>query len=238
MKKDRPSATAALVASLRAIYTAMPEPYRLAPDPLARELVPFRWRSRPRRSPARPGPLPPFTMPSASRRAASATTSRCAPAPSTTPSARPCASAPSSSSSSAPASTTARSASTSSASVRAFEIDYPSTQRYKAARLAALRSPPLPKARSLARVPVDFEQDRLDQSLLTAGFDPAARTFWIWEGVVVYLTREAISSTLAAVSAPLRQGEPDRAHLHAQAHEGVSPSPSPGARSTSLRAPF
>jgi methyltransferase (TIGR00027 family) len=86
------------------------------------------------------------------------------------------------------------------AEVRAFEVDHPSTQRYKIARLAALPSPPAPAARSLTRVAVDFERDRLADALPRAGFDPAEKSFWIWEGVVAYLTREAIAGTLEAVA--------------------------------------
>ncbi|KYF98510.1 hypothetical protein BE20_34750 [Sorangium cellulosum] len=98
------------------------------------------------------------------------------------------------------------------AGVQVFEVDHPSTQRDKVERLASLArgdgsaaGAPELEARGLERVPVDFERDRLDEALLAAGFRPAEPTFWIWEGVAVYLTREAIEATLrltAALSAP------------------------------------
>ena len=40
MRADRPSLTASLVAAIRALYTALPEPYNLAPDPFAAQLLP------------------------------------------------------------------------------------------------------------------------------------------------------------------------------------------------------
>jgi methyltransferase (TIGR00027 family) len=201
MRKDRPSTTAALVASLRALYTAMPEPYRLAPDPLARELVPF-----PLALPAEALARAPWAAAAVHHALGLATRGLSHYIPLRT---RAIDDAVREAVRLGAEQLVVLGAGLDNralrldelAGVRAFEIDHPSSQRYKAARLAALPSPPLPRARSLVRVPVDFEQDRLDQSLLAAGFDPAARTFWIWEGVVVYLTREAISSTLAAVSA-------------------------------------
>jgi methyltransferase (TIGR00027 family) len=201
MQKDRPSTTAAFVAALRALYTALPEPYRIAPDPLARELVPF-----PLALPAELCARAPWAAGAVHHALGVATRGLSHYVPLRT---RAIDDALRGAVSLGAEQLVVLGAGLDSralrldelASVRAFEVDYPSTQRYKTARLAALASPPRPKARSLVRVPVDFETDRLDQSLLAAGFDPSARTFWIWEGVVVYLTREAISTTLATVSA-------------------------------------
>ncbi len=80
---------------------------------------------------------------------------------------------------------------------RVFEVDHPSTHRYKAERLQRAGAP----GAGVARVAIDFERDALDGALLRAGLDPTARSFWIWEGVTVYLTPEAIASTLSAVGA-------------------------------------
>jgi methyltransferase (TIGR00027 family) len=201
MKKDRPSSTASLVAAFRAIYTALPEPYRLASDPLARALVPF-----PLAVPADVIAHIPWAAAAVHHGLGRATLGLSHYVALRTRA----------------IDDALREAVRLGAeqlvvlgagldnralrldelgAVRAFEVDYPSTQRYKVARLAALATSPRPKARSLTRVPVDFETDHLDRCLLANGFDPAARTFWIWEGVVVYLTKEAIASTLAAVSA-------------------------------------
>jgi methyltransferase (TIGR00027 family) len=201
MKKEKPSSTAAFVAALRALYTALPEPYRLAPDPLARELVPF------------PLGLPADVVKSAPWAAAAVhhglgliTMGLSHYVPLRT---RAIDDALRESVRAGATQLVVLGAGLDNrayrlaelASVRAFEIDYPSTQRDKVARLDALPVRPVLSAKSLVRVPVDFETDHLDERLLAHGFDPAARTFWIWEGVVVYLTREAISGTLAAVSA-------------------------------------
>ena len=201
MQKDHPSTTAALVAAVRALYTALPEPYRIAPDPLARELVPF-----PLALPAEVVARAPWAAAAVHHGLGIATRGLSHYVPLRT---RAIDDAVRDAVRLGAEQLVVLGAGLDSralrldelATVRAFEIDYPSTQRYKTTRLAALTPPPRPKARSLLRVPVDFEKDRLDQALLAGGFDPSVSTFWIWEGVVVYLTREAISSTLATVSA-------------------------------------
>ena len=59
----------------------------------------------------------------------------------------------------------------------------------------------LPATTAIVRfVPVDFERESLDAALDRAGHDRASATCWIWEGVVMYLTRQAMRATLAAVA--------------------------------------
>lgn len=77
-----------------------------------------------------------------------------------------------------------------------FEVDHPSTQAWKRQRALGLT----PKARALHFVPVDFELDDLASCLDAAGHDPSAPTFWLWEGVVYYLVREAIAATMQAAA--------------------------------------
>jgi methyltransferase (TIGR00027 family) len=77
-----------------------------------------------------------------------------------------------------------------------FEVDHPDTQREKVARAAAL----VRTAREVRFVPVDFTRDSLDQQLTAAGHDPTRPTTWIWEGVVMYLTRPEVEATLAVVA--------------------------------------
>jgi methyltransferase (TIGR00027 family) len=62
---------------------------------------------------------------------------------------------------------------------------------------AAVLPPPVG---SVTFVPVNFEQDVLGDALERAGHDRSATTCWIWEGVVMYLTRDAMRGTLAAVA--------------------------------------
>jgi methyltransferase (TIGR00027 family) len=79
--------------------------------------------------------------------------------------------------------------------VRVFEVDHPDSQREKRARVAALTQ----VARDIRFVPVDFAHDDLDRALQAAGHDPERPTTWLWEGVVMYLTRADIEMSLAIV---------------------------------------
>ena len=48
--------------------------------------------------------------------------------------------------------------------------------------------------------PVDFRNDDLPAALADVGHRASEPTTWVWEGVVPYLTRDAMTSTLAAVA--------------------------------------
>lgn len=82
--------------------------------------------------------------------------------------------------------------------VRAFEVDYPATQMWKRDRIrtAGLTEPP-----SLVFAPVNFERESLAEGLTRAGFKPDEPAFFQWLGVVPYLTKDAVSSTLKFISA-------------------------------------
>lgn len=83
------------------------------------------------------------------------------------------------------------------ADVAGFEIDHPASQQDKRERLG-----PLPAVTgALHFVAVDFSHDRLDVALRAAGHDPLRPTTWVWEGVVRYLTRRDVTTTVAAVAA-------------------------------------
>ena len=79
------------------------------------------------------------------------------------------------------------------AGVRVFEVDFPATQAWKRERLseAGLALP-----ETLTFAPVDFERESLADGLARAGFRRDEPAFFQWLGVVPYLTRDAISSTL------------------------------------------
>ena len=79
---------------------------------------------------------------------------------------------------------------------RVFEVDHPGTQQWKRDRLAAAG---IPVPDSVSFVPVDFERDSLAGRLNRAGFDPSRPALVSWLGVTMYLTRGAISQTLAEV---------------------------------------
>jgi methyltransferase (TIGR00027 family) len=77
--------------------------------------------------------------------------------------------------------------------VRVYEVDYPATQGWKRERLkeAGLAIPA-----SLIFAPIDFERQSLAEALAAAGFHADRPAFFQWLGVVPYLTREAVSTTL------------------------------------------
>src|SRR5215472_15666814 len=79
------------------------------------------------------------------------------------------------------------------ARISIFEVDHPATQAWKRQRLvgAELALPPW-----LTFVPIDFEQDNLQEKLSSAGFQRTSAAFFTWLGVVPYLTQDAIGSTL------------------------------------------
>ncbi len=81
---------------------------------------------------------------------------------------------------------------------RIFEVDRPAMQQYKRRRIAetATQVPP-----NLTYVPVDFRHDNLGDALRSAGHDPARKTFFIWEGVTMYLPETAVEETLRWVGA-------------------------------------
>jgi len=77
--------------------------------------------------------------------------------------------------------------------VKIFEVDHPYSQRDKKEKVEKI-SGDLPN--HVIYVPVDFEKDMLDERLFAWGYDKNAKTLFIWEGVTVYLTKEAVYQTL------------------------------------------
>lgn len=77
---------------------------------------------------------------------------------------------------------------------RFFEVDHPATQRDKRARLGAASSPG-----EIVYVPVDFTRDKLAERLRASGHDASQPSFFLWEGVVMYLTEAPIRETLRAI---------------------------------------
>jgi len=79
-----------------------------------------------------------------------------------------------------------------------FEVDQPSTQEYKTRRV---REAGIEVPGNLTYVPVNFRHDNLGASLAAAGHDSSRTTFFIWEGVTMYLPETAIAETLRWVAA-------------------------------------
>jgi methyltransferase (TIGR00027 family) len=82
--------------------------------------------------------------------------------------------------------------------LRVWEVDHPATQAWKQERL---RQAGITVPERVTFVPIDFEHQTLPEVLAAAGFDSAAGALFSWLGVVPYLTRSAILSTLEYVAA-------------------------------------
>ena len=82
------------------------------------------------------------------------------------------------------------------ADVKIFEVDHPATQAEKRARVTGLP----PAFGDVVFVSINFEKESLEAALDRAGHDRASPTCWIWEGVVMYLTRDTMRATLAAIA--------------------------------------
>jgi len=78
-----------------------------------------------------------------------------------------------------------------------FEVDHPDTQADKRGALADVV---VPFPATVRFVPVDFDIDDLDERLTAAGYDPARRTVFVWQGVIPYLTQTGVDHTLAVVA--------------------------------------
>ena len=87
--------------------------------------------------------------------------------------------------------------------LRVWEVDFPATQEWKRQRLseAAIAEPA-----SVTYVPIDFEHQTLPDVLAAAGFDSSAGAVFSWLGVVPYLTRDAIMTTLRYVGCATAAG--------------------------------
>jgi methyltransferase (TIGR00027 family) len=84
------------------------------------------------------------------------------------------------------------------ASVRVFEVDRPATQAFKKQRVRdVLGGPPA----NLTFVPMDVQHDDLADVLRSHGHDQSHRTFFIMEGVTMYVPEDGVRATLRYVAA-------------------------------------
>lgn len=81
--------------------------------------------------------------------------------------------------------------------LRIFEVDFPSTQRWKRTLLERTRVAIPP---SLTYVPVDFESQSLADRLRESGFRADAPAWVSWLGVTMYLHRATVLATLRFVA--------------------------------------
>jgi len=77
------------------------------------------------------------------------------------------------------------------------------TQRYKR-EVYKRKKIALPN--TLVFVPINFNKERLADVLMQTGYREQQRTFFLWEGVTMYLEPEAVDSTLAFVRNSAAEG--------------------------------
>lgn len=83
------------------------------------------------------------------------------------------------------------------ANVKVFEVDRPATQALKQQRVQeVLGTAPA----NLSYVPIDIQHEDLADVLRRHGHDPSQRTFFIMEGVTMYVPEEGVRATLRYVA--------------------------------------
>jgi methyltransferase (TIGR00027 family) len=81
--------------------------------------------------------------------------------------------------------------------VAIIEVDYGATQEYKKQRVeAVLGGAPA----NVAYAPIDFARESLGEVLRRAGFEPQRKTYFICEGVSMYVPEEGMKATLRAIA--------------------------------------
>ena len=74
-----------------------------------------------------------------------------------------------------------------------FELDAPTTQQ---AKIGVLRRKKIPLPAELVFVPIDFDREELANVLAKAGYQAGQRSLFLWEGVTMYLSAQAVDRTL------------------------------------------
>jgi methyltransferase (TIGR00027 family) len=80
--------------------------------------------------------------------------------------------------------------------IRCFEVDLPKTQQMKRELLHQCGV----DTSGVKFVPANFLTDNWLDNLAKSDFDPRKPTFFLWEGVTYYLSREAMESTLRTIA--------------------------------------
>ncbi len=84
-----------------------------------------------------------------------------------------------------------------------IEIDYGTTQEYKKRRVeVVLGGAP----DNVVYAPIDFARESLGEALHRAGFQPGRKTYYICEGVSMYVPEEGMKETLRAIAAESAPG--------------------------------
>lgn len=81
--------------------------------------------------------------------------------------------------------------------VAVFELDHPTTQRTKLERIKRY----IVADHSHVRyIPIDFDNDPLEEKLLAYGYDGHLKAVFIWEGVTYYIPASTVDRTLQFIS--------------------------------------
>jgi methyltransferase (TIGR00027 family) len=81
--------------------------------------------------------------------------------------------------------------------VRVFELDHPATLNGKMKILEEIFGS-IPQ--HVTYIPIDFDKESMAERLCASGFSRDPKTLFIWEGVTMYITAEAIDATLDFVA--------------------------------------
>lgn len=76
---------------------------------------------------------------------------------------------------------------------KVFELDVSTTQQSK---IDVLRRKKIPLPRELIFVPIDFDRQDIFEALAGAGFQAGRKCLFLWEGVSMYLSAQAVDHTL------------------------------------------
>jgi methyltransferase (TIGR00027 family) len=102
--------------------------------------------------------------------------------------------------------------------IKVFEVDHPATQGAKRERVNAAAPPAIG---SVTFIPMNFETQNLREVLSKAGHDSSSPTCWIWEGVVMYLTPDAMRATLSNIAALSAAGSTVIINYHSEKRRGL-----------------
>ncbi len=89
------------------------------------------------------------------------------------------------------------------AGARVFELDIPTTQMPK---IKILKRKRVDLPAELTFVPIDFNRQSLEDVLSGVGYQRNQKTLFLWEGVSMYLTTDAVDRTLAFVRGSAADG--------------------------------
>jgi methyltransferase (TIGR00027 family) len=108
--------------------------------------------------------------------------------------------------------------------VRVFEVDHPDTL---ARRVNCLKRVFATVPAHVCRVATDFNEHQLRKAMADGRYDPALRTFLIWEGVTSYLAAPAVDATMRWMATATPTSQIVFTYLHRRVLD--EPSAFPGA---------